>query len=160
MAIYHYNELPLIAQTKTGVCWMASAQMVHKWSRATGRGKMIDPMSHAGSKWRWGENLDWGAYDNGKLAEYFKMNAHDDLTLNYSGVEQFLKKHGPIWTGLQKNWGGNNHGHVVVIRGVADTGVLIHDHECGSSIPDGGLSGRPAASYQGPSIYTGVLFCN
>jgi hypothetical protein len=129
MALSKVQNVPLVSQYDTGVCWMASAMMVYKWQEATGNGSMIDPMSHADSAGRYGRNGDWFCGNNGMLAGYFKMKKHSSLSMTYEAVSSFLAKHGPIWTGLQKNWTGKNHGHVVVICGVADTGVFIHDPE-------------------------------
>jgi hypothetical protein len=118
-----------MSQPTDGVCWMVSAQMVYKWAKATGNGSMIDPMSDPGSRSRYERNGDWWCGQNGLLAGYFKMKTHSSLPMDYAGLSGFMAKHGPVWTGLKKNWGGHSHGHVVVICGAADTGVFIHDPE-------------------------------
>ena len=51
------------------------------------------------------------------------------MPADYNGLNTFFASHGPIWAAGQKNWCGNDHGHVVVVCGVADTGVFIHDPE-------------------------------
>ncbi|MGQ0543374.1 MAG: papain-like cysteine protease family protein [Blastocatellia bacterium] len=131
MPITVVQHVPLMSQPTDGVCWMVSAQMVYKWSKATGSGQMKDPMTDSGSKWRYDNNGDWSSAQNGILAGYFNMKTHafSAVSMSYDSLNNFMTKHGPIWTGLQKNWGGHNHGHVVVICGVADTGVFIHDPE-------------------------------
>ncbi len=131
MPIHKVQKVPLMSQPTDGVCWMVSAQMVYKWSQATGNGNMRDPMDDEGSKARYGRNGDWSSAQNGLLAGYFNMvtHKHNAFTMDYNSLSNFLICKGPIWTGLQKNWGGNNHGHVVVICGAADTGVFIHDPE-------------------------------
>lgn len=118
-----------MAQTKTGVCWMMSAKMVYAWQKATGRGSMKHPESDDGFNQRYAGNGDWFSGNNSFFADTFNMKKHSKLDLSLVGLNKFLPLHGPIWTGLQKNWGGNNHGHVVVIFGVAETGVLINDPE-------------------------------
>lgn len=129
MAITKLQNVPLLPQPTDGVCWMKSAQMVYEWQKASGKGGMKDPMSDSGFKTRYENNGDWWGGQNGILARTFNMKTHGSLAMSYDSLNTFMAKHGPVWTGLKKNWGGNNHGHVVVICGVADTGVLIHDPE-------------------------------
>ncbi len=108
---------------------MRCAQMVYAWGKATGKGSMKDPMSVADMAKRFKDNLDWYSAQNGFLANAFNMQKHDKLDMSSAAINSFLSSHGPIWTGVQKNWGGHDHGHVVVIFGVATTGVLINDPE-------------------------------
>lgn len=129
MPIVKVQNVPLIAQKSDGVCWCASALMVYKWAQATGNATMKNPLDDAGMKKRYEDNGDWGSSQNGILATTFNMKTHASIPMEYTELNTFLQKHGPIWTAGQKNWGGNNHGHVVVICGVADTGVFIHDPE-------------------------------
>lgn len=129
MAITKLFGVPLKYQKSSGVCWYASARMLYAWSQATGRGSMTNPADDAGYFKRYNDNGSVGCGDNWHLAQCLNMNKHSSITMDYDTVLEFLKSHGPIWTGLQKNWGGNYHGHVVVICGVADTGVFIHDPE-------------------------------
>ena len=128
MAIVKLSNVPLIPQPTDGVCWFVCAQMLYKWQQTAGKGSMIDPMTHEGSKYRYDNNLDWYCGDNGKLADYLQMKKHA-INLDFNGINSALATYGPLWTSVQKNWAGNDHGHVVVILGVADTGVLIHDPE-------------------------------
>jgi hypothetical protein len=127
MPIIKVQHVPLIAQPTDGVCWFVCAQMVYKWSKATGHGKMTDPMKHDPSRDRFEHNRDWFSGQNGILAGYFNMKTHATVSLDFAGLKSFLQAHGPIWTAGQKNWDGNDYGHVVVLCGVADTGVFIHD---------------------------------
>ncbi len=129
MAITKLSNMTLVAQPSDGVCWWASAQMVYKWSKATGRGQMKSPDSDAGYAQRKKDNGDVYAFQNNILGRALNMKFHSSLSMDQSSVNSFLQDHGPIWTSVKKNWGGNNHGHVVVICGVADTGVLIYDPE-------------------------------
>ena len=129
MAITKLDKVPLRYQYASGVCWFACSRMVYLWSQATGRGSMTDPRDDAGYFQRYNDNGSVGCDQNWHIAQQFNMKKHPSITMDCKSVDEFLKAHGPIWTGLQKNWGGYNHGHVVVICGVADTGVFIHDPE-------------------------------
>ncbi len=127
MAIIKTQGVPLIPQPTDGVCWYASARMVYKWSQATGSGNMSNPADDAGMYARYKDNGDWSSDQNGYLASQFNMNMWNAVTMEFDYLVYFLQSRGPIWTGLQKNWSGNNFGHVVVICGVSTTGVFIHD---------------------------------
>jgi len=129
MATIKVLSVPLVAQPTDGVCWWASCQMLYQWSQATGQGSMIDPNSDDGFRNRYESNLDWGCGKNGFMADTLKMKKFTSVTMDLSSLVSFLNTHGPVFTSVQKNWGGNNHGHAVVMCGVADTGVLIHDPE-------------------------------
>lgn len=129
MGITRLSNVPLRYQYASGVCWFASARMVYAWSQATGRGSMTDPKADAGYLARYESNGSVGCDQNWHIAQQFKMKKHPSINMDYESVNEFLKLNGPIWAGVQKNWGGNNHGHVVVICGVAETGVFIHDPE-------------------------------
>jgi hypothetical protein len=154
--IYRMTDVPLMGQPTDGVCWFTSARMVYAWRTATNKGSMTDPMAHAESKRRYDGNGDWDGADNHFLAKYFNM-ASPTITLdNYDSVKAQLDAHGPIWTSVLKTWGGMApHGHVVVICGVADTGVYINDPEPvrqGSGVwltwaqIQNGVKGRPSAN--------------
>ena len=129
MPITKVQNVPLVAQRGDGVCWFASALMLYKWAQATGHTTMKDPMADSGMKMRWDNNLDWGSGHNAFLATTLAMKTHASIPTEYQGLNTFFQSHGPIWAAGQKTWGGADHGHVVVICGVADTGVFIHDPE-------------------------------
>ena len=129
MGITKLSNVPLKYQYASGVCWFASARMCYAWSQATGRGLMTDPKSDPGYFERYNRNGSVGCDQNWHIAQQFNMVKHSSVSMDYEGVSAFLTSHGPMWTGLQKNWGGNNHGHVVVICGVSNTGVFVHDPE-------------------------------
>ncbi len=129
MAITKLSNVPLIPQPTTGVCWYACARMLYRWSKATGRGAMTNPQDDPGYFKRFNDNGSVAAFQNNHIARSFNMKMHPNMTLDYDSVYQMLLDHGPIWTGHKKNWGGHNHGHVIVICGVAETGVFVHDPE-------------------------------
>ena len=130
MPITKVANVPLMYQRSDGVCWYACSRMLYTWSQATGRGTVKNPENaDPGYVTRYNNNGTVGCRDNWHLADAFNLKKQSSIPLDYDGLSKFLEAHGPIWAGVQKNWGGNNHGHVVVICGVADTGVFVHDPE-------------------------------
>lgn len=130
MSIIRLTGVPLLSQPSSGVCWYVCANMLYKWSQGSKRRTMKNPATaDSGYTWRFSNNGDVASTQNWHLATAFGMVKHPTIDMDFNSVNSFLQKHGPIWTGLKKNWGGNNHGHVVVICGVADTGVFVHDPE-------------------------------
>lgn len=129
MGITKLANVPLHYQYASGVCWFACSRMLYVWSKAAGRGSMTDPKSDSGYLQRYKDNGSVGCDQNWHIAQQFNMKKHASLKMDYASVSKFLTDHGPIWTGLRKNWGGHNHGHVVVICGVSETGVFVHDPE-------------------------------
>lgn len=130
MPILKVPNISLVAQPTNKVCWWASAQMVYKWSKATGRGKMLDPIApETGFSERFKANGNWFCGDNGFLAGMMNMQKFKTLPMNYASLSTFLNLHGPVFTSVQKNWANHNHSHAVVIAGVADTGVWVCDPE-------------------------------
>lgn len=128
MAIVKLADVPLIPQPTDGVCWFVSARMLFKWQEKTGKGTMNDPATNEMTKTTFGRNATWYSFQNPLLATQLNLK-NQDVTLDFDGVNKVLTQKGPIWTAGHKHWGGGNHGHVVVICGVADTGVFIHDPE-------------------------------
>jgi hypothetical protein len=127
MPIYKVQKVPLIPQPTDGVCWYASARMLYKWSQATGHAGMKNPAEDAGFKQRFDDNGDWYCGENWFMAAALNMKQFSSLSMDYNSLSTFLSIHGPVFTSVQKNWGGNNYSHAVVICGAADTGVFIHD---------------------------------
>lgn len=130
MAIVRLTGVPLLSQPTSGVCWHMCSRMLYEWSKATKRGSMKNPATaDEGYTKRFKDNRDVAADQNWHLAEAFSMVQKPNISMDFQSLSSVLQHNGPIWTGLKKNWGGYNHGHVVVISGVADTGVLIFDPE-------------------------------
>ncbi len=129
MAIYKVPNVTLVAQPTDGVCWWASLMMLYKWSQATGKGSMIDPLSDPGFKYRYEQNIDWPAIQNWFIVNTLKTVGilSTEIQFNYTSLESMFQKHGPIFMSLRKNWNGHDYGHAVVLGGVADTGVLVYD---------------------------------
>jgi hypothetical protein len=128
MAIVKLENVPLIPQPNDAACWFVSARMLFRWQGKTGKGSMKDPAQNEMTTGVFGRKATWYSFQNTLLAEQLNMKLQD-VNLDFNGVNKVLAASGPIWTAGHKLWGGGNHGHVVVICGVADTGVFIHDPE-------------------------------
>lgn len=130
MPIIKKEKVPLIPQPTDGVCWYVSARMLAEWRKAEkgGMGTMIDPAEHDDCRQMFERNAGWQPWQVGLLAKWLNTNL-PDISMDFGGISTALHLHGPIWTAGWKTWGGAGHYHVIVILGVADTGVLIHDPE-------------------------------
>jgi hypothetical protein len=104
------------------------AKMLYKWQQKSGKGAMLNPDTYEGTRTRFETNKDWYSGQNGLLASWLQMKK-PSVTMDFDSVKSALSTNGPIWTSGYKTWSGGGHGHVVVIFGVADTGVLINDPE-------------------------------
>ncbi|MDQ6787215.1 MAG: hypothetical protein M3033_10445 [Acidobacteriota bacterium] len=101
--------------------------MLFRWQEATGKGSMKNPAEVDMTKDRFEKNRIWYSFQNGLLATQLNLQK-SSVDMNFDSVNSVLSRNGPIWTAGYKTWDGA-HGHVVVICGVADTGVFIHDPE-------------------------------
>lgn len=128
MAIIKLDNVPLIPQQTDAVCWFVSARMLFRWQEKSGKGSMKDPAQNEMTKATFSRNATWYSFQNDLLASQLNLKSQS-VTLDFEGVNKVLSMNGPIWTAGHKHWSGGNHGHVVVICGVADTGVFIHDPE-------------------------------
>lgn len=128
MAIYKVQNVKLVGQPKSALCWYASARMLYLWSQKTGKGSMSDPKDESnGYGWRIEKNVTVNCCDNTFLASKMGMVTHSSISMDYSSLVDFMSVHGPIFTSLYKNWTANKYGHAVVIGGAATTGVFIYD---------------------------------
>jgi len=133
MATMKVPGVPLIGQKNDYSCWYASSQMLYAYSAANG-GSMLDPASVSMTKNRASGPTGgtWDSTNSRLLASTLNMSpwGMSSVSLDYDCLWYILSAFGPIWTSLQKNWGGNNYGHVVVITGIRDGaagGVRIYD---------------------------------
>ncbi len=114
-----------IPQEKDGLCWFASARMLYEWTiKARGAANgMIDPKVHEETKdmAKFNRGFPYGQVHN--LRDWLKMK-DISVTWEYDPVSAALKKYGPLWVA-----GHKGYYHVYVVRGVADTGVLMQDPE-------------------------------
>jgi hypothetical protein len=131
VSIIRIKNVPLIPQRSDGTCWYASLRMLAEWRKATkgGMGEMIDPQEHTDCKNMADRNAGWPPENVGLLASWVKAKPRTDIKLDLKSLATALTASGPIWAGGLKTWGTAPHNHVVVIFGVADTGVLVNDPE-------------------------------
>jgi hypothetical protein len=135
MATYVVPKVPLYAQGDNRSCWYHSARMVYdaligpmpnSMIRPT---RMLDPKSQAGAVQLVKNYLGLDASQVAWLKKELCMKEHSNPAYTYRALQSLLANHGALWVGLEKNWSGNQHEHVVVVCGVSDTGVKIHDPE-------------------------------
>src|SRR5688500_2227124 len=102
MPITKVAFVPLIPQRADGVCWCASALMLYKWSVATKRTLMKDPLSDSGMKHRWDNNKDWASSDNKFLATTLNMKTLSAVPRDYAALNSLMQMRGPIWCAGKK----------------------------------------------------------
>lgn len=125
MAIYVVENVPLLPQDKTNGCWYFSAKMMAGW--ATKAGKSIkDPSELTDLKNLYEGNCGWALSTGGVLAGKLGMTTYPRKERDFKEMLTILKK-GPLWAAGVKPNGNDAFPHVVVIGGVADTGVLVLD---------------------------------
>jgi hypothetical protein len=125
MAIYTISDLPLKGQDKTNGCWYFSAKMMADWSNKTGKGSIKDPKTVTDLFNLYDGNCGYALSTCGTLAGKLGMKALPRQERGFNEMLALLKK-GPLWAAGLKG-GANGFPHVVVIGGVADTGVLVLD---------------------------------
>lgn len=125
MAIYTISGLPLKGQDKTNGCWYFSAKMMAEWSSKSGSGAIKDPSTQTDLFNLYDGNCGYALSTCGTLAKKLGMKA---LPRQERGFKEMLPllKQGPLWAAGLKG-GASGFPHVVVIGGVADTGVLVLD---------------------------------
>lgn len=126
MAIYTVSNLNLMGQDKTNGCWFFSAKMMAAWSKKASNGAIIDPSGVKDLDNLYTGNCGYALSTCGTLADKLKMKAHSRQKRGYAEMLALLKS-GPLWTAGFKGGAANGFPHVVVIGGVADTGVLVLD---------------------------------
>jgi hypothetical protein len=125
MAIYVVDKVTLIPQDKTNGCWYFCAKMMAKWSSDSGKGSIKDPADQKDLVNLYEGNCGYSLTTCGTLASKLGMKA---LSRSERGFSDYLSllKNGPLWVAGLKG-GANGFPHVVIIAGVADTGVLVLD---------------------------------
>lgn len=128
MSIILVPSVTLMPQDKKNGCWYFSAKMMHKWSVDSKKSKIIDPATVTTP-----DNLpELYKNDNGWSIKTCKVIAPrlgmTALSRVKRGFDEFKKllANGPIWASGAKG-GDNGSYHVVVIAGVADTGLYVFD---------------------------------
>ncbi len=126
MAIYTVPNLSLMGQDKTNGCWYFSAKMMADWSKKSGGGVIKDPSALDDLQNLYTGNCGYALSTCGTLAGKLGMKAQSRQKRSYAEMLALLKN-GPLWTAGFKGGVKNGFPHVVVIGGVADTGVLVLD---------------------------------
>jgi hypothetical protein len=131
VSIIRLKNVPKIAQQYDGTCWFASMRMLAEWRKKEkgGLGDMVDPATHKDCKDMAENNRGWPPSIAGVLAGWIKAKKRSDIKMEFDSLSKALTTDGPIWAAGLKRWGTAAHNHVVVIFGVADTGVLVNDPE-------------------------------
>lgn len=125
MAIYTVSGLPLLGQNMTNGCWYFSAKMMAAWSSKTGNGSIKDPSTLSDLLNLYTGNCGYALSTCGTLAGKLGMTALPRQNRGFSEMMTLIRR-GPLWAAGMKG-GANGFPHVVVIGGVADTGVLVFD---------------------------------
>lgn len=125
MAIYTVSDLSLMGQDKTNGCWYFSARMMADWSKKAGSGAIKDPSGESDLQNLYTGNCGYALSTCGTLAGKLGMKALARQKRGHADMLALLKR-GPLWAAGMKG-GADGFPHVVVIGGVADTGVLVLD---------------------------------
>jgi hypothetical protein len=125
MAIYLVDKVTLIPQDKTNGCWYFSAKAMAKWSADTGKNTIKDPGSLKDLLNLYEGNCGYALSTCGELANKLGMKALSRVERGFADYLTLLKN-GPLWVSGLKG-GADGFPHVIVIAGVADTGVLVLD---------------------------------
>jgi hypothetical protein len=126
MAIHTISDLPLLGQDKTNGCWYFSAKMIAGWAAKTGKATIKDPATLTDLFNLYDGNCGYALSTCGTLATKLGMKALPRQERGFSDMMTLLSK-GPLWVAGLKTIGAETFPHVVVIGGVADTGVLVLD---------------------------------
>ncbi len=129
MAIILVPNVTLLPQDKTNGCWYFSAKMMSKWSVDNKKTKITDPATVTDPPANLFQLYDWNsgyAISTCKqLAPRLGMTALPKVKRGFAEFKTLLAA-GPIWAAGAKG-GATGSFHVVVIAGVADTGLLLYD---------------------------------
>jgi len=125
MAIYTVPNLDLMGQDKTSGCWYFSARMIANWSKKSGIGAVKDPSTVHVLENLYTGNCGYALSTCGTLAGQLGMKALSREQRGFAEMITLIKK-GPLWAAGMKG-GAGGFEHVVVIGGVADTGVFVLD---------------------------------
>jgi hypothetical protein len=100
--------------------------MMAAWSKKAGSGKIKDPVTLDDLRNLYEGNCGYALSTCGTLAGKLGMKTHARQKRGYAEMLTLLKL-GPLWAAGFKGGVTNGFPHVVVIGGVADTGVLVLD---------------------------------
>lgn len=129
MAIILVPNVTLLPQDKSLACWYFCAKMMCKWAKDNNKAAINDPEFVTDAPANLFQLYDW---DSGyatstckQLAPRLGMLALPKVKRDFNEFKTLLSK-GPIWAAGAKG-GVTGAYHVVVIAGVADTGLLLYD---------------------------------
>jgi hypothetical protein len=129
MAIILVPNLTLLPQDKTNACWYFSAKMVHQWASSHGKPTVKDPASVKTDRLNlqglYESNAGYATSTCIELSASLGLTALPKSKRGFDAFKALLAK-GPIFAAGAKG-GADGSFHVVVIGGVADTGLLIFD---------------------------------
>lgn len=128
MAIVLVPNVTLLPQDKSNGCWYFSAKMMYKWSVDSKKGKIIDPETVTtpdNLPELYKTNAGWSITTCKTIAPRLGMKALPRVKRGFAEFKTLLAN-GPIWASGAKG-GATGSYHVVVIAGVADTGLYLYD---------------------------------
>jgi hypothetical protein len=128
MAIITVPNVTLLPQDKSNGCWYFSAKMMFKWSEDNKKNSIIDVETvtkpdNLPELYR--TNAGWAVSTCKVIAPRLGMTALPRVKRSFADFKRLLAN-GPIWAAGGKG-GFTGSYHVVVIAGVADTGLLVYD---------------------------------
>lgn len=124
MAIHTISNVPLVPQDKTNGCWYFCLRMLAQWSASNG-GAIVDPSTISTLENLYQGNCGYAPSTAKDLTTKLSLSTVPRLDRGQAEYQTLLVK-GPLWCQGLKG-GANGFPHVVVIAGVADTGLLILD---------------------------------
>ncbi len=124
MSIEH--KVPLIGQVTDNLCWFAAFQMVEAWYNSLLPNR---PAALSSTQLAHLKKLNWGVQPGSVSAFAMLMGlTTKTATADPQGIEPLLKRYGPIWyPGANQGYTPVGTHHVVVIRGIRGSDLLIND---------------------------------
>ena len=120
------HKVPLVGQITNNLCWFAAFQMLEAWYNGI---RPQRPTAFTRTQLAHLKKLNWGVKP-GAVGGFAKLMGLTIKTVmpKVLSVEQLLRTYGPIWYPAQnKGYLPVGTHHVVVIRGINKTDLLIND---------------------------------
>jgi Papain-like cysteine protease AvrRpt2. len=117
------HEVPLIGQVTANLCWHAAFQMIESWYNRVLKTRR--PAAFTANQYDFMRRLDWGVRPEA-ISRFAQMVGMTIIRkpADAAGLGELLLKYGPLWYPGTLPDGA---GHVVVIRGIQNTEVLLND---------------------------------
>lgn len=129
MSITLVKDLKLQPQDKTLACWYFSAKMMYAWAQANKKTGVKDPSTVTDPPANLQQLYEWNSGYSRKtckqLASRLGLKALERKKRSFEDFKVLIDK-SPIWAAGAKSGVGDGV-HVVVIGGVADTGLYLYD---------------------------------